>query len=503
MAQNTECVKALLGARADANILTSGKLTPLMLAAELGSPEVVQQLIHAGARVDFACQPGRGTPLHAAVQSNSIAVLKLLLESPGAREMLYWRDANGSSAGWLAIEKADHDVMYLLARETGFSRLLVYVFGGVLVLARLAYGLLFLGLSTSLALDFGLLLIGQVDINLGPFLSSLWSRYRTPVAWTLYIIIKGLPTRRRQSPLLKLWALFLLVRLLPFQRLRQVDEAESFRWSTDTVIYSRLLVLAIPLLEVGWPVIKKLGTFIFCALITGGLFRYFREIIVGRSSSQSARAMERREGLVVTFITFFSVGALLNMITFYLCRLVALLSGKPVWLISLRVITFTCIGMRRTLQLRQFYPGESTHGLLRLKMSLSLAVQQTLCHGAFLWFTLMFLLRLLLQGSLLPGEVLLGGMTGASKMQTYLHRLVLWITFGRLNAVFFKQWATRERFFWQETQQGENMGWVALLSCEVQMGAQIYCLIVATLTVGKILWDCLSTGSWMTGFQIQ
>lgn len=83
IAQNIECVKALLGARVDANILTLGKLTSLMLAAELGSPEVVQQLIHAGARVDYACQPGRGTPLHAAVQSDSIAVLKLLLESPG------------------------------------------------------------------------------------------------------------------------------------------------------------------------------------------------------------------------------------------------------------------------------------------------------------------------------------------------------------------------------------------------------------------------------------
>lgn len=113
MAQNIECVKALLGARVDANILTSGKLTPLMLAAELGSPEVVQQLIHAGARVDYACQPGRGTPLHAAVQSDSIAVLKLLLESPGARQMLYWRDATGSSAGWLALKKADLDAMYL------------------------------------------------------------------------------------------------------------------------------------------------------------------------------------------------------------------------------------------------------------------------------------------------------------------------------------------------------------------------------------------------------
>lgn len=67
IAQNIKYVKALLGARVDANILTSGKLTPLMLAAELGSPEVVQQLIHAGARVDYACQPGRGTLLYAAV----------------------------------------------------------------------------------------------------------------------------------------------------------------------------------------------------------------------------------------------------------------------------------------------------------------------------------------------------------------------------------------------------------------------------------------------------
>lgn len=165
--------------------------------------------------------------------------------------------------------------------------------------------------------------------------------------------------------------------------------------------------------------------------------------------------MERREGLVASFITFFSIGALLDIIiamAFYLCRLVALLSGKPVWLILLHVTTFTCIGIHRTLQLRQFFHVKSTHELLTFNMSLSLAIQQILCHKAFLWFTFGFLLRLLLQGSLLPGEVLLEGMTDASKMQTYLHRLVLWITFGRLNTVFIKQWATRASFFWQETQ---------------------------------------------------
>ena len=502
MARNTECVKALLGARADANLLMSSKLTPLMLAAELGSPDVVQQLIHAGARVDFACQPGRGTPLHAAVQSNSIAVLKLLLKSPGARKVLYWRDANGSSAGWLALKKADHDAMSLLAQEMGFFRLLGYVLSGVQILALLAFGLLFLGLPMSLALDFGLLLLtGRVDIALGPLLSSLWSRYRTPVAWTLYIIV-GLFTRRRQTLMPKPLALLLLVRLLPFHRLRQAVEAESFRWSTDTVFYSRLLVPAIPLLDVGWLVIKKLGPFMCCALTTGGLFRYFREIILGRSSSQSMRAMERGYGRVTPFITFFWIGAVLNPIiamAFYLCRLVGPLFGLTVWEVSLHVIAITCIGTLHTLWLRQFYLGEFTHRLLRLEMSLSLTVRHTLWFGAFLWFSLV-LVWLLWQGSLLPGEVLLGGMTGLSKMQTYVHRLVLWITFGRLHAIFRKRWVARERLRWRKTGQEKDMGWVALVISDSLMGAWIYCPVVATLTVGKSLWDRVSTGSWMTGF---
>ena len=520
MARNTECVKALLEARADTNLLTSGKLTPLMLAAELDSPDVVQQLIHAGARADFACQPGMSTPLHAAVQSNSIAVLKLLLESPEARKMLYWRDANGSSAGWLALKKADYDALNVLGREMGFFRLLGYILTAVQILAHMAFGLLLLGLPMSLALDFGLLLIGRVNITLGPF---LWSRYGTPVAWTLPIIV-CLFSRRGRTLMPKLWALLLLVGSLPFQRPRQAIEAESFRSSTDTLFSSRLLVAAIPLLEAGWLVIKKLGPFICCALTTGGLFRYFREIILGRSSSQSLRTMERGKGQMEPFITFFLIGAVLNLIiamVFYLCRLVGLLFGLTVRQVLLRVMIITCISMHNTLRLRQFYLGEFRHGFLVLEMSLPLVVQQTLWFGAFSWLK-MVLLRSLWQGSFLPGEILLGGMTGVSKMQIHVHRLILWITFGRLHAVFSKPWVTRERLLRQEIERdenigwvartilllrefghGENMGWVAFLFRDALMGVWIYCPIVATLTVGKILWDCVSTGSWVTGFQKQ
>ena len=505
MARNTKSVKALLGARADANLLTSSNLTPLMLAAGLGLPDIVQQLIHAGARVDFACQPGRCTPLHAAVQSNSIAVLKLLLESPGSRKIMYCRDANDSSAGWLALKKADYDAMYLLARETGFSRLLGHMLSGVQILARLAFGLLLLGLPMSLALDFGLLLlIGRADIALGPLLSSLWSSYRTPVAWTLYIIL-GLFTQKWQTLMPKLWVLLRLIRLLPFHRLRQAVEAESFHWSTDTVFYRRLLVLAIPLLEVGWLIIKKLGPFICCAVATGALFRYFREIILGRSSSQSMRTMERGYGQVVPFITFFLVGAVLNIIiavAFYMCQLVGLLFGRTVREVSLHVIAIACIGTLNTLWLRRFYLGEVTQQRMRLKMSLSLKVQHTLWFGASSWFTLV-LLWLLWQGSLLQGEILLGGMTGLSRMQTYVHRLVLWITFGRLRAVFLKRWVAREGLRRRETEQERNMAWAALLVRDALIGAWIYCPIVATLTVGNTLWDRVSTGSWMTGFQKQ
>ena len=220
--------------------------------------------------------------------------------------MLYWRDANGNSAGWLALKKGDLDALNLLAHEMGFFRLLGYILTGVQILAYLAFGLLVLGLPVSLALDFGLLLTGRVDIALGSLLSSLWSSHRTPITWTLYIIA-GLFTRRRQTLMPKLWVL-LLVRLLPFQRLRQAFEAEAFRWSTDTVFYGRLLVVVIPLLEVGWLVIKKLGPFVCCALATGGLFRYFRSNILGRSSSQSMRAVERGYGRITRFMTFFLFG---------------------------------------------------------------------------------------------------------------------------------------------------------------------------------------------------
>ena len=515
MSRNTECVNALLGARADANHITSSKLTPLMLAAENGSLDVVQQLFHAGARVDFACEPGRGTPLHAAVESDSIAILKLLLESPGARKMLYWRDVNGSSAGWLAIKKSDIDATSLLAREMGFFRSLGYMLFVVQIVAHLAIGLLLLGIPMSLVLDFGLLLLtGRVDIALGPLLSglcrglelfhllsSLWNRYSTPVGWVLYIIV-CLFSQRGRTLMEKISALLLLVHLLPFERLKQAVETESFRWSTDTVFYSRLLVLAIPLVEVTWLVTKKLGPFVCCALISGGLFRYFREIIFGRSASQSMLADERGLGRVAPFMTFFLTGAVLNLIVviaFYLCRLVGLLFRRTVWEVSLHVIAIACIGTLDTLWLRQFYLGEVIHRRLKLELSLSLTVQYTLWSGAFSWFMLV-LVWLLWQGSLLPGEILLGGMTGLSKMQTYVHRLVLWLTFGRLHAVFFKRWVAGEVLHRRETEQAKKVDWVTLLIGDTLMGAWIYCPVVATLTVGKILWNCVSTGSWMTAF---
>ena len=403
-ARNTECVKALLGAKADANQLTSSKLTPLMLAAELGSLDVVQQLIYAGARVDFACQPGRGTPLHAAVESDSIAVLKLLLERPGARKMLYWRDANGNSAGWLAFKKYDHDALSLVAREMGCFRLLGYILFGVLLLALLAFGLLLLGLPISLALDFSLLLLtGRVDIALGPLLSSLrntlelcpllsslGSRYRTPVGWTLYIIF-CLFSQRAETLMGKIWALLFLVRLLPFQPLKQAVEAEPFRWSRDTVFYSRLLVLAIPLLEVGWLVVQKLGPLVLCALTAGGLFRYFREPIYGRSSSQSMLVLESGLDRVAPFMTFLWTGVVLNLfmvMVFYLCRFVGLLVGRTAWEVSLHVIAITCIGMLHTLWLRQFTRGEVIHRWLKLELPLSLTVGYALGYGAFAWFAL-------------------------------------------------------------------------------------------------------------------
>lgn len=515
-ARNTECVKALLGARADANQLTSSKLTPLMLAAELGSLDVVQQLIYAGARVDFACQPGRGTPLHAAVESDSIAVLKLLLESPGARKILYCRDANGNSAVWLAYKKYDHDALSLLVKEMGCVRLPGYTLIGVLLLALLAFGLLLLGLPISLALDFGLLLLtGRVDIALGPLLSSLrntlelcpllsslWSKYGTPVGCTLYIIV-CLFSRRVETLMGKIWALLFLVRLLPFQPLKQAVEAESFRWSTDTVFYSRLLVLAIPLLEVGWLVVKKLGPLVLCALTTGALFRYFRETIYGRSSSQSMLVSERGLDRVAPFITFLWTGVVLNLfivMVFYLCRFVGLLVGRTAWEVSLHVIAITCIGMLHTLWLRQFTRGKVLHRWLKLELPLSLTVGYALLYGAFAWFALV-LFWLLWQGSLLPGEALLSGMTGLSKMQMYVHRLVLWITIGRLLAVFFKPWVAVRELHRQLTEQEINMGWAGLSIGDTLVGAWIYCHIVATLTVGKILWDCVSTGVWMTAFK--
>ena len=274
MPGNLESVKALLGAKAPPNRTTTSRQTPLMLAAQLGALDVVQELLNAGARVDFACLPGSATPLHRAVEGGNAAILRLLLKCPEAVDILYWKDANGNSAARLAFNKFDLDMQAPLINRMPF-------FGAIETFAVMSVWLPLLSLVTSLALDFGLLILnGRVNTAMSPFLASLWTRFGTPVLWIFHIFVL-FATRKGRFLLPLFWALLFLIRSLPLESFTQANEAEPFRWSTDTVFFSRMLVLIVSVFKLCWLVVRNLALYMSCALITGWLFRYIREFIQG------------------------------------------------------------------------------------------------------------------------------------------------------------------------------------------------------------------------------
>lgn len=289
MAQNVKCVTLLLGARADPNQTTTSKLTPLMLAAQLGALEVVQQLLDAGARVDFSCQPGSDTTLHRAPKGKNATVLKLLLDCPEARKILNWRDAHGSSVTWLALTKGDPDMFALSGRKSLLARFIEITLTGIERLTMFVnFGLysLILGLPIALVLDVGLLILsGREDRVLNLSLPDSWSKPGGTVAWICWVLLVWIVPTRHLPP--TVWALLMFlitIRGLFLQRLKQADQAESFRWSIDTVFYSRLLVIYGKVLLVArwlvWFGVKRVGPFLACTAITGGLLRYHMESII-------------------------------------------------------------------------------------------------------------------------------------------------------------------------------------------------------------------------------
>ena len=80
---DTDAVKSLLEARANASTTNKAGQAPLHLAARAGHARIVKLLTGAGANVNHAGPDGR-TPLHFAVESGALGLVQILCETLGA-----------------------------------------------------------------------------------------------------------------------------------------------------------------------------------------------------------------------------------------------------------------------------------------------------------------------------------------------------------------------------------------------------------------------------------
>lgn len=320
-------------------------------------------------------------------------------------------------------------------------------------------------------------------------MASLWTMFGTPVIWIFHVF--SIYTTHRGKILLPLfWALLFIIRLLPLESFTQANEVEPFRWSTDTVFCSRMLVVVVSIFKLYWLVVKNLAIYISCALITGGLFRFVRDFLQGRFSTERMRAAEKRNSQMAFFITLYT-GALLDLLavaTYYFCRLVGLLFGWTKWEAALHVIAIVILGAVRTIWLQKLLIGEIRHQRLERESSPLSTILELFYNGATTWLNLV-LFWLLFQDRLLPGEILLSTMTGLSRNTIFVRRLVLCLAFGRLYAFFLRQWLLGEEVHRRETEREKNMQFNHLLISTTLVGGVIYCPLVAILTVGKILSD--------------
>ena len=116
---DVETVRSLVRQGADVNAAQGDGMTALHWAAEEGSLELAEVLIHAGARVDARTRLGSYTPLHLASQWGHVAVVKALLAAgadanapttTGAVRPLHFAAESGSVETLHALVEGGADV---------------------------------------------------------------------------------------------------------------------------------------------------------------------------------------------------------------------------------------------------------------------------------------------------------------------------------------------------------------------------------------------------------
>jgi len=111
---NLEIVKLLLDNGADINHKTLNRMTPIMIATNLGQNKIVEELINRGADVNLVAN-NDSSPFSIAINKGYIEIVKLIINAPNFDINII--DINGNTPVMLATIKNNFEILKILVEK--------------------------------------------------------------------------------------------------------------------------------------------------------------------------------------------------------------------------------------------------------------------------------------------------------------------------------------------------------------------------------------------------
>ena len=491
--QNADCTFALIQAKADVNKAANSSLTPLMLAVKGGNLSIVQMLINASAQTNTICDFKHQTALHMAVELRNTAALKLLLDAHDARKALYQKDHQGRSIGWLAASMQNYDATAVINRSTGLTGIFQNVSAEFVKILKEIFFSWLLGIFLAFSLDIAMLVRGnQQGIMLHPSLASLWGRFRGPAEtlfWTYAIFHKSVERHR-------MWigAAFKFFDLMsPVKCPQRMGLGEPLYCTMNNLYPNKTLNLLSGMLngKAVSVIIWKILPSTISVLAVGGIHRYYRRSIYGRSVDEAVRALERGNEVFFGHLSVIIGGlqlTLLPLVVYYSSRFIGFLLGTPTSTIILHACLILGIGIATNFWFREQSLGEIHHRRLKIHSRPLLTIYMALISGIFFW-TILIAAKFWWQGFSLAGELLLARMLGMGGMHVYITRLVSCMILGQIYYYSLWRWLARFEYNWEIVEKEKEIGWWTYFSKTTELGLRVYVLAAAFLTVVIRVWE--------------